>query len=63
MNTLDPDSIKKSGTERICYEQSCVSRRLVEVSTSGCKTPPFLEKVGHDSLSELYDFITEYCKA
>lgn len=57
---VDQDCFQVTGMSRQCSEFCYLLQKIIQVSLSGSKLPPYLERVGHDSLAELYNFILEH---
>ncbi|KND89067.1 Transcriptional regulator MET32 [Tolypocladium ophioglossoides CBS 100239] len=53
------DCLQMTGMSRHCKEICYLIQKIVQVSSSGRKLPPYLDRIGHDSLAELYNFILE----
>jgi hypothetical protein len=56
-STISKEAMKASGMERYSDEQCFVAKKIIEALMSGDKLPPYLQKVGHDTLVELHDFL------
>ncbi|PNY28458.1 Transcriptional regulator MET32 [Tolypocladium capitatum] len=57
---VDQDYLQITGMSRHCGEFCCLSQKVIKVSVSGRKLPPYLDRVGHDTVAELYNFILEH---
>ncbi|UNI16347.1 hypothetical protein JDV02_002784 [Purpureocillium takamizusanense] len=55
----DEDRVEMTAMARHCSEFGCLVQKIVEASVSGRKLPPYLEKVAHDSVDELYNLVLE----
>ncbi|KAJ6441614.1 fungal transcriptional regulatory protein [Purpureocillium lavendulum] len=55
----DEDHVEMTAMARHCSEFGCLLQKVVDASVSGQKLPPYLDKVAHDSVDELYNLILE----
>jgi hypothetical protein len=54
---VDDDSFQMTAMARYCGEFCCLVKKIVEVSASGEKLPPYLKATAHDSVAEIHSFI------
>lgn len=56
----DEERLRMTAVARHCREFGCLVRKVIETAASGNEVlPPFLDRVAHDSVDELYNMILE----
>ena len=57
---LGQDYFQVTALSRQCNEFCCLLQKIIQISLSGGKLPPYLETVGHETVADLYNFILEH---
>lgn len=57
---MEPAAFEKAGMIRYNSELCWIARKLVHVSISGDRSSAYMQKVGHDSLVQLHEFVRQY---
>ncbi|OLN89001.1 Activator of stress genes 2 [Colletotrichum chlorophyti] len=57
---LDPVAFEKSGLVRYNSELSWAAKKIIQVAISGDKSSAYMQKVGHDSLVQIHEFVRQY---
>lgn len=57
---MDPAAFEKIGMIRFNSELCWAARKIVQVAISGDKSSAYMQKVGHDSLVQLHEFVRQY---
>ncbi|TDZ19543.1 Transcriptional regulator MET32 [Colletotrichum orbiculare MAFF 240422] len=57
---MDPAVLEKSGMVRYNTELGWAARQIIKVAISGDRSSAYMQKVGHDSLVELHEFVRQY---
>ncbi|KAK2001059.1 hypothetical protein LX36DRAFT_571038 [Colletotrichum falcatum] len=57
---MSPAAFEKCGIIRHNSELCWAARKIIQVAISGDKSSPYMQKVGHDSLVQLHEFVRQY---
>ncbi|GJC87699.1 hypothetical protein ColLi_10537 [Colletotrichum liriopes] len=57
---IDPAAFEKLGMVRYNSELCWAARKIIQVAISGDKSSAYMQKVGHDSLVQLHEFVRQY---
>ncbi|KAF9877223.1 hypothetical protein CkaCkLH20_05489 [Colletotrichum karsti] len=57
---MDPGVFERSGMVRYNTELCWAAKKLIKVATAGDKSSAYMQKVGHESLVELHEFVRQY---
>ncbi|GKT58072.1 transcription factor [Colletotrichum tofieldiae] len=57
---IDPEAFEKLGMVRYNSELCWAARKIIQVAISGDKSSAYMQKVGHDSLVQLHEFVRQY---
>ncbi|KAK1980204.1 hypothetical protein LZ30DRAFT_724011 [Colletotrichum cereale] len=57
---MDPATFEKCGMIRHNSELCWATRKITQVAISGDKSSAYMQKVGHDSLVQLHEFVRQY---
>ncbi|GKT41309.1 uncharacterized protein ColSpa_01490 [Colletotrichum spaethianum] len=57
---MDPAAFEKIGMARYNSELCWAARTIIRVAISGDKSSAYMQKVGHDSLVQLHEFVRQY---
>lgn len=57
---MDPETFKKSGMVRYNTELCWAAKKIIKVAITGDRSSAYMQKVGHDSLVELHEFVRQY---
>ncbi|KAI8242391.1 hypothetical protein K4K57_001712 [Colletotrichum sp. SAR 10_99] len=57
---MDPTVFEKSGMVRYNTELCWAAKQIIKVAISGDRSSAYMQKVGHESLVELHEFVRQY---
>ncbi|OHW98341.1 transcription factor, partial [Colletotrichum incanum] len=57
---IDPAAFEKIGMVRYNSELCWAARKIIQVAISGDRSSAYMQKVGHDSLVQLHEFVRQY---
>ncbi|KAK1564230.1 uncharacterized protein LY79DRAFT_530321 [Colletotrichum navitas] len=57
---MNPAALEKCGIIRYNSELCWAARKIIQVAISGDKSSAYMQKVGHDSLLQLHEFVRQY---
>ncbi|KAF6806140.1 transcription factor [Colletotrichum musicola] len=57
---MDPETFRKSGMVRYNTELCWAAKKIIKVAIVGDRSSAYMQKVGHDSLVELHEFVRQY---